>query len=288
MKISDIIFKEEYILSTVDDSAEFGNIVTDPRKTDESSLLIIPNSKKYSDGIKFGKPPVAIICDDDCPLPENTPFIRVKNSRITTANAYFRFEDIAKERMTLIGITGTNGKSSTAMLIKEILTGCGHKVGYIGTGKIEIGDNIINDSHYSMTTPDPEILYKSIKQMQTEGCDTVVMEVSSHSLALEKVAPLFFDYAVFTNFSNDHIDFHGSSEEYFNSKMKLFEKASCCVFNTDDKKVRLAYGKCKSRKLSAGIIWKGDVWASNIENHGLDGISYGIHSLCNGGCQGCV
>ena len=264
-------------MSVADDNLEFNTIVTDPSKVNEDTLLIIPNSERFKEGLKLNQMPVAIICDTNCILPDNIPFIRVENPRVATANAFFRSEKISTDKLTIIGITGTNGKSSTAMLIKAILMGCGHRVGYIGTGKIEIGDKTISDAHYSMTTPDPEVLYKSIKKMQNDGCDTIVMEVSSHSLALDKVSPLMFDYTVFTNLSSEHIDFHGSVEEYFRAKLKLFARSKCGVFNIDDKKVRLAYDLCKSRKLSAGIIWRGDVWASNIENHGLEGISYLYH-----------
>ena len=277
MKISEIIFKEEYIISLADENLEFGSIVTEVKRVTSDSLLIIPNSDKLKGEIAFNIPPVAIICDKKCILPENIPIIRVENPRLAVANAYFRFAQISTEKLKIIGITGTNGKSSTAMFIKKVLAKCGHKVGCIGTGKIEIDDNIISDSHYSMTTPDPEMLYKTIKQMQDENCDTVVMEVSSHALALDKVSPLMFDYALFTNFSSDHIDFHGSVEEYYKSKLKLFNQCKCGIFNIDDEKIRQAYSICNARRLSAGIIWRGNVWASNLENHGLDGISYLYH-----------
>ena len=277
MKISDIIFKEEYILSLAGEDLEFSAIVTDPSDAKKDNLLIIPNSEKIGGKLELTDIPVAVICDTKCVLPDNIPVIRVENPRLAMAKAYFRFEGISADSLKIIGITGTNGKSSTAMLIKEILSGCGHKVGFIGTGKIEIDGKTISDKHYSMTTPDPAILYRSIKQIQDEGCDTLVMEVSSHALALDKVAPLCFDYAVFTNFSSEHIDFHGSNEDYFLAKLRLFEKCKCGVFNIDDEKARRAYSLCKTRRLSVGIIWRGDVWASNIENRGFDGISYLYH-----------
>lgn len=277
MKISEIIFKEEYILSLAPGDLEFNSIVTDPNKVEQGVLLIIPNSEKLGNSIELSNDPVAVICDTKCVLPDNIPVIRVENPRLAMANAYFRFEKIATEKIKIIGVTGTNGKSSTAMFVKAVLSECGHKVGFIGTGRIEINDLVISDSHYSMTTPDPALLYRSIKQMQEEGCDIIVMEVSSHALALDKVAPLLFDYAIFTNFSSEHIDFHGSNEEYFLSKLKIFNQCKCGVFNIDDEKVRKAYSLCKTRRLSAGIIWRGDVWASNIENRGFDGISYLYH-----------
>lgn len=277
MKISDIIYKDEYIMSLADDDWEFSTIVTDPSQAKNDSLLIIPNSEKFNGNIDNFASPVAIVCDTKCVLPDNIPAIRVENPRLAVANAFFRYEKISTEKLKIIGITGTNGKSSTALFIKTVLSSCGHKVGFIGTGKIEIDGRTVSDSHYSMTTPDPSLLYKSIKQMENEGCDTIVMEVSSHALALDKVAPLYFDYALFTNFSLEHLDFHGCSEEYFLAKSKLFRRCKCGIFNIDDEGARRAYNNCKARQLSAGIIWRGDVWASNIENRGFDGIGYLYH-----------
>ena len=278
MKISDIIYKEEYILSTVDEGAEFTHISTTPEDIVEGSLLIIPNSGRMKDGLVFQTTPVAVICDEGCALPENSPVIRVKNPRVALANACYRFEGISTNGIRIIGITGTNGKSSTAIFIKKIMHRCGHKVGYIGTGIIEIDGVPISDAHYSMTTPDPKLLYSSIRRMQNDGCDTIIMEVSSHALALDKLAPLSFDYGVFTNLSREHLDFHKTIEEYFSAKMRLFQKCKCGVFNIDDPYVRKAYSMCPARRISAGIIWRGDVWASNIENHGLEGLSYLYHS----------
>lgn len=282
MKISDIIFKEEYILSLAEDDIEFSKIVTDPSEANSDSLLIIPNSEKYNGIVELERAPAAVICDAKCVLPDNIPAIRVENPRLALSNAFFRFEKITDGKLKIIGVTGTNGKSSTALFIKTVLSRCGHKVGLIGTGRIEIDGRAVNGSHYSMTTPDPDLLYKSIKQMEDDGCDTVVMEVSSHALALDKVAPLYFDYAVFTNFSSEHLDFHGSKEEYFLAKSKLFQRCKCGVFNIDDEGARRAYNTCKTRRLSAGIIWRGNVWASNIENRGLNGIGYLYHggSFC--------
>lgn len=278
MKLSNIIYNEEYLFSLAEGDLEVSGISTDPCRVQDGDLLIIPNSDKYSDQLSFAHPPVAVICDEKCILPENIPSIRVKNPRAALANACYRFEELNLDRIKLIGITGTNGKSSTAIFIKEILQGCGHSVGYIGTGIIEIDGAIISDAHYSMTTPDPILLYRSIKQMVDEGCDTIVMEVSSHALALDKLAPLSFDYGVFTNLSSEHLDFHKSYDEYFNAKMKLFDKCKCGVFNIDDERARRAYSLCPARRISAGIIWRGDVWGSNIENRGLNGISYLYHS----------
>ena len=277
MKISEIIYREEFIFSEVDDELEFDSITTNAEEIHEGCVFIVPNSLKLTDKINFSSPPVAVICDANAKLPENFPAIRVMNPRLAMAKAYMRYANINFNKMKIIGVTGTNGKTSTAFFIKSVLSGCGIKVGFIGTGRIEIDGEIINEPYYSMTTPDPALLYPVLKKMELAGCEAVVMEVSSHALALDKVAPLIFDYGVFTNFSSEHTDFHGSNEEYFLAKNKLFSICRCGVFNIDDDQARRAYALCKTRKLSAGILWRGDVWAVNIENRGFDGISYIYH-----------
>ena len=278
MKLSEIIDKNEYIFSEINEDQSFEYITTDIKKTTDNSILIIPNSSKLPSVFSFEEKPIAVICDSLAPIPKDVPRICVSNPRLAMANAFYRYEHLDTEGMKIIGVTGTNGKSSTAYFIERVLTGCGYKVGFIGTGKIKISNEEINEQNYSMTTPDPELLYKSLRKMKEAGCDAVVMEVSSHALALDKVAPIHFDYGVFTNLYPEHMDFHGSMEDYFLAKNKLFEKCKCSVFNIDDEYVRKAHQICKGKKLSAGILWRGDVWASNIENRGFEGIGYIYHS----------
>ena len=274
MKISDIIYREEYIFSEIEDDTEFNELVTDINSLKDGDILIIPNSLKVGRLKDFSARPTAVICDESLSLPDHIPSIRVANPRLALSNAYFRFFSPDVSKMKLIAVTGTNGKSSTAEFIKTVLTESGISVGLIGTGKIEISGQRETDPYYSMTTPDPSMLYSTLSKMEKAGCEAVVMEVSSHALALDKVAPLRFDYAVFTNLSPEHLDFHGDMTEYFKAKNKLFKNCKKSFFNIDDEYARRAYDLCKSEKTAIGIIWQGDVSAKNIENRGLDGISY--------------
>ena len=277
MKISDIIYNEEYIFSEVDTSLEFCQLSTDPEKVGEGHLLIIPNSEKYKGGLSLAKVPIAVICGSQVVMPENIPAIRVENPRLALANAYYRFENPRLDGVTMIGITGTNGKTGTATIIEKVLSSLGYKTGFIGTGAIRLDGKTISDKSYSMTTPDPSLLYSTLKEMTESGCNTIIMEVSSHSLSLDKVSPLRFDYALFTNFSSEHTDFHGDIESYYSAKCILFNQCKCGIFNIDDPYVRAAYERCETRKISAGILWRGDVYACNIENRGFDGLSYTYH-----------
>ena len=192
------------------------------------------------------------------------PIIRVENVRYALAMAVSRSWDIDYTKIKFIGVTGTNGKTTTATLIYKILSGCGYKVGFIGTGKIISCGNLLTDVNYSMTTPDPTLLYPSIKRMQDDGCEYVVMEVSSHSIALEKIAPINFEYSIFTNLDNDHLDFHHSKEDYFLTKLKLFAKSKTGLFNMDDEYGKRAVSLAECQKKTFGILERGDAFATDI------------------------
>ena len=274
MKINEIIYSDEIICSDVPENQEFDNITTDILQANSRSVVIISNSLNMPNLNSFDIAPTALICDQNAVLPQNIRAIRVKNPRLALAKAYYRYYHINTSGIKMIAVTGTNGKTSTAEFIKTILTKCGYKTGFIGTGKIEINGKVISDSYYSMTTPDPSVLYPTISLMINEGCNAIIMEASSHALALDKLAPLKFDYGIFTNLSAEHLDFHKSIEEYYNAKLKLFKSCDCGIFNIDDQYARKAYNDFTSRKISIGILWRGDIWATNIENRGFGGIGY--------------
>ena len=278
MKISEIILPEEYILSEVSDESNFTQLAMTAKDLVDGGILIIPNSEKLPSLSELKSLPLAIICDEKAVLPQNIARILVSDSRLALANAYYRYEKIQKGKMKIIGVSGTNGKSTTASLIYFILSQMGYRVGFVGTGKIEISGRVITDNNYSMTTPDPPLLYSSLKEMEMCGCDAVVMEVSSHSLALQKLAPIEFDYGVFTNLSPEHMDFHSNMESYFYAKLKLFKSSKCCVINIDDDYGKRLSELCDARKITAGILWRADIWLSNIENRGFDGIGYIYHT----------
>lgn len=273
MKLSEIIYKDEYILSEIDSNTEFTEITTSVEKVTEDSILLLPSSSK--EYLRSGNAlPIAIICDVNAHIPNNIPSIRVENIRKFIANAYYRFNHLSDSKMKIIGITGTNGKTSTATFIKSILRDAGYKVGFIGTGMIEIAGESIGGKQYSMTTPDPSLLYNIMKEMDQKGCEVLIMEVSSHALALHKVAPITFDYGIFTNLSSEHLDFHGNIDDYYLAKKSMFSQCRVGVFNLDDEYAKRAFEECRSRKLSTGVLWRGDTWVSSLQNNGLNGISY--------------
>jgi UDP-N-acetylmuramoyl-L-alanyl-D-glutamate--2,6-diaminopimelate ligase len=106
-----------------------------------------------------------------------------------------------------------------------------------------------------MTSPDPHILYPTLREMQKDGTDTVIMEVSSHALELHKTDPIHFDIGIFTGISHEHLDFHGTMENYFRAKERLIIDADCGIINLDDQKGRELYDKYKEKCLGVGVLF---------------------------------
>lgn len=165
-----------------------------------------------------------------------------------------------EKKMKFIGVTGTNGKTTMTNVIKHILTDNGYKVGLIGTIQNEIGDEVI---HTDNTTPFAFDLMALINRMYKSGCDYVVMEVSSFGLAQHRIGAIHFEVAVFTNLTQDHLDYHNTMEDYYQAKKMLFDicdKALICI--DDDYGVRL-YNEVTCEKYSYSIKSQADFYATN-------------------------
>ena len=182
--------------------------------------------------------------------------LKVENARLALAMLWNAWYGDPAKNMSLIGITGTNGKTSTATMLYHVLTRAGFRCGLIGTVECRCGEVELHEREEeglaNMTTPDPEELYRTLARMRDMGATHVVMEVTSHALALEKVAPLRFSRAIFTNLSADHLDFHGDMESYFLEKKKLFERCDSAVLSySTSYGIRLAQGlECPFLELS--------------------------------------
>ena len=167
-------------------------------------------------------------------IPEDITVIIAEDTRYALAIAACNYYDNPSRKMKLIGVTGTKGKTTTTYMIKEILEKSGIKVGLIGTVASYVGDKKIADNEN--TTPESLKLQEIFSRMLEEKCQAVVMEVSSQSLKMERVAGCDFDYGIFTNFAEDHISSkeHPDMEDYFNSKVKLFKMCKKGFINADD------------------------------------------------------
>lgn len=272
MLLKELIQDFKYELRGASLDTEISCVTTDVEKNADKSLYII--LKPTIETKKLPASGGVVILQSKPEEKISLPYILCSDIRRAMAFIYSRFYGVDYKKLSFIGITGTNGKSSTLTILSNILKSDGHKVGCIKTGEITINGKVITNDSYSMTTPDPSLLYKSIRDMQNEGCDTVVMEVSSHSLALGKLAPILFDYAVFTGLSPEHLDFHLDMEEYFQTKKSLFDMTRCAVINTDDEHGKRLYSELDIKKISFGVINDADAYIDDYESLGFGGSSF--------------
>ncbi len=198
-----------------------------------------------------------ILCEKE--MPHNTPWIRVENTRKALAQLGANWYGHPAESMKMIGVTGTNGKTSVTYLLKSMLEQQGAKVGLIGTICNLIGDEELPTER---TTPESFELQGILAQMRDKGCSHVVMEVSSHALYLDRTATIPFTVGAFTNLTEDHLDFHKTMENYRKAKSLLFSQCEYGVFNKADPATpkMIAEAKCHCTTFGAG----GDLCAENV------------------------
>lgn len=218
---------------------------------------------------------IAVICKKDIDIDEAITVIKVSDTRkalaIMASNVFVNPVNDIK----LIGVTGTNGKTTSAFMVKSILEKAGYKTGLIGTIANYIGNSKIKAER---TTPESLELHKLFKDMRAEEVKYCVMEVSSHSLALDRVYGIKFSQGVFTNLTQDHLDFHKTFENYYEAKLQLFKNAASSIVNVDD-----SYGTKIVKDIPADSIittysieGEGDLVAKNILNHSR-GVEFDLH-----------
>ena len=213
---------------------------------------------------------VAVIVSKPVTVPDDVCVITVSDTRQAMMVCVPYFFDYPANRMRIVGVTGTNGKTTTTHMIRHILKAQGHKVGVIGTVHIMIGDTSYPIHN---TTPDVVDLQHILYQMVQENVEYCVMEVSSHALALGRVSGVEFDTAVFTNLTQDHLDFHKTFENYLAAKCKLFEQVSAsdqvkdnkgAVINIDDSYGHRVMEKTTAPTITYSTLGKGTLNASDV------------------------
>lgn len=244
---------------------DISEIITDSRKVTEGCVFICIKGREFdghSAALKAAeKGAKAIISERQTGAPNE---ILVSSTREALAKMSSSFYGEPSKKMKLIGVTGTNGKTSTTHMIKKILEYCGKKTGLIGTVSYMAGGEMLSSA--SLTTPKPQELHRIFKSMAESGCEYCVMEVSSQALAQGRCIGLEFSAAVFTNLTQDHLDYHGTMENYANAKAKLFSQCKCAVLNKDDSR----FDFMKNAVLSGDIIGyskkdnRADYFADNI------------------------
>ena len=267
MKLKQLLEGISYEVQQGTAETEISDFQYDSRKVEKDSLFVCITGFQ-TDGHKYipmavEKGAAALLCEHRvADVPEGITVILTKNNRVALAAASANFYGHPSKEMQVIGVTGTNGKTSTTYLMKSILDRAGKKVGIIGTIENRIGDEVLKTER---TTPESKELQALFRRMQEEAVTDVVMEVSSHSLDLHRVDGIEFDIAIFTNLTQDHLDYHKTMENYKAAKGLLFERAAKSVINLDDAAGAYMLEQSKGEVLTLGVDTQADLMAENID-----------------------
>ena len=234
MKLKELLAGLEVLSAGADMETEIAGVSYDSRQVKPGDLFVALSGYTV-DGHRFipqamASGAAAVLCQVP-PEEEGIPYVRVADSRRALAVTGANFFGHPADAMTMVGVTGTNGKTTTTYLLKAILEARGEKTGLIGTNQNMIGAEALPTER---TTPESFELQKLFAQMRDAGCTHVVMEVSSHALALDRVYGVHYDVGVFTNLTQDHLDFHKTMEAYCDAKALLFRNCETGVVNAAD------------------------------------------------------
>lgn len=263
MKLQELLKGVIVLSSTADSEAEIGEVRYDSRAVGKGDLFVAIRGYA-TDGHKYIEKALeqgaaAVVCEE---APEGAPAVVVENSRKALAEiAANRFGHPA-DSMVMLGVTGTNGKTTTTYLVKHMLEDAGHKVGLIGTNQNLIGSEVIETER---TTPESYELHALFARMRDAGCTHVIMEVSSHSLVLDRVHGIRFAVGAFTNLTQDHLDFHKTMEAYCDAKALLMRQCDVGIYNADDPWAeRLMADAACPRRFSYSVNGQADLMAKNV------------------------
>lgn len=287
MKLADLLKKLKYTCVKGTADVDITTVAYDSRRVERGSLFICIKGA-VADGHRFAEMAVnkgasALVVEDDVAVPENVTVIRVKDSRYALACISAEYFGNPADKLKVIGITGTKGKTTTTYLVKSILDSAGHKCGLVGTIETIIGDKVIKASN---TTPESYVLQDYFKQMVDCGCDCVVMEVSSQGLMLHRTAGFTFEIGIFTNIEPDHIGPHEHKDfnDYLHCKSLLFKQCRHGIVNIDDKHADYIINNASCDIVTYGFSEKADFRAANtklVSGKGYLGIDYDLQGKEN-------
>ena len=270
------------------ENTEIEGIKTDSRRVTAGDLFICIRGLKtdghlyIEDAVKRGAVAI-LVCEDYVGTFPEILVLKAKDTRRAASLLYNAWYGNPAGKLHIMAVTGTNGKTSVTFMLRAIFENAFYRCGIIGTvncysagRRMEIRSE---DPLSNMTTPDPEVLYHILAEMVKDGVEYVFMEVTSHALALHKPDAIHFEAAVFTNLTEEHLDFHGNMESYFEAKKRLFSMCGRAIINVDDPYGRMLadsiscpYVTCSAKGLSA------DYAATQICDHGVDGSEYRLVS----------
>ena len=273
MKLTELLKDIPVLECKADPEMEIREVFYDSRKVTQGSLFVAVTGFA-ADGNRFIpmalQKGAAVIVTARKPA-EDIPYVLVESDRQALALLGCNFYGHPARSMTMVGVTGTNGKTSVTLLLKHVLEKtCGAKVGLIGTTANMIGEEVIPTER---TTPESFELQGLFARMRDAGCTHVVMEVSSHAIALDRIGGVRFDAAAFTNLTEDHLDFHKTMDAYCAAKAELFRRCEKGVINADDSYAPRFLEAAQCGILTTSVAGAGSLCARELELR-ADGIRF--------------
>lgn len=222
MKLIDLFSDIEIISSNVDLESDTDELICDTRKT-KGNVIFFSFSKLFEDNLKYSAESIrngALCAVTELDLPETIPHIKIKDIRKNFSLLCKKINGNVCDKMKIIAITGTNGKTTTSYFLKSIIEANGRKCGIIGTNGAIWNNKIYNTG---MTTPDSDELHRIFKKMYEDNIEFIVIEASAHAIYLDKLYGIRFEGVIFTNISQDHLDYFGNMKNYINAKLKILD-----------------------------------------------------------------
>ena len=266
MRLRELLEGMEVISQTISPDTEITHVCVDSRATQKGSLFVaVPGNR--CDGGHYARQAVdrgavCVVCQSE--LPPDLPWVKVRDARLALSQLACRWYGHPSRQLTMLGVTGTNGKTTVTYLLRHILQRTGMKTGLIGTVQNIVGEQTLPAQR---TTPDALQIQQLLSAMTKNGCSHAVMEVSSHALDQHRAEGIDFAVGIFTNLTEDHLDYHGTMGCYCDAKAKLFQMSRMGVCNADDPWTErlLAGASCPS--VYYGIHNPAEVWAEDIFLH---------------------
>jgi UDP-N-acetylmuramoyl-L-alanyl-D-glutamate--2,6-diaminopimelate ligase len=280
--LKDILYKVSLTSTTGDMELAVKDIVFDSRNVSEGSVFVAVLGTQV-DGHDFIEKAIAlgaeaIICEKlTASLIKGITYVVVKSSASALGIMASNYYDNPSDQISVVAITGTNGKTTTATLLHQLFIAMGYSTGLLSTVENKINETVIPATH---TTPDSVSVQALLRKMVEQGCTHCFMEASSHAIVQERIAGLKLAGGVFTNISHDHLDYHGTFDEYIRAKKMLFDqlpKDAFALINGDDKRGAVMVQNCKAAKQTFALKSPADFKAKIISNT-LEGLELDINS----------
>jgi UDP-N-acetylmuramoyl-L-alanyl-D-glutamate--2,6-diaminopimelate ligase len=280
--LKDILYKVSLVSTVGDMDREVSELVFDSRKVTLHAAFVAVKGTQV-DGHEFiqtaiDKGASTIVCEQlPDALLEHITYVQVSDSSIALGVMAANYFENPSERLKLVAVTGTNGKTSTVTLLFQLFVEMGYQVGLLSTVENKINEEVIPSTH---TTPDAISIQSLLRKMVDRGCTHCFMEASSHAIVQGRTVGLWITGAVFTNISHDHLDYHGNFDEYIKAKKRLFDvlpKSAFALVNADDKRGLVMLQNCKATHQTFGLRYPADFKAKVLSNT-IEGLELDVNN----------